>query len=535
MAKNEQIKISNEIDNAFLSKYSENYVKTSRHMNSEQAPSYGKRTRAMNDVAVAALSVGTGLGVSWAGVHAPFVATSGVLASALLTRFTYGREIDRLTAEVCAAKDEIATVSRLNQAQIDALTERLEATNSRIEGKAALLATMSHEIRSPLSAVIALGDLLRHTPMSPEQRDLVEQVHDAGEMILGVVNDTLDLQKAEAEKLAFDLHPFSLRDLLMNLERYGRLLTKSKPAVMFKVGPAPIDQALGDARRLQQVLVNLSTNAIKFTDSGLVEVSVYVDEAGNEGQYLTFQVRDSGPGLTQEQQTRLFEPFAQVHSHRFSNPVGTGLGLYLSRKFVALMGGEIGVKSEGGRGAEFWFRIPLRVETGIDPQPHTSPESIDASYVRGLRRLKGRAVWVVDDSRLGREVARRVLEAEGAECLMFDSAEALIAHLERSPRVAGVVLMDIELRQMDGLTAAQWLKGHPNYSGLPIIAVSGCTPDEVELAVQAGLVDAYLPKPFHARTLIEEVLRHLPGQHQVEQEATGRGPIVGQVGVQAGV
>jgi PAS domain S-box-containing protein len=388
--------------------------------------------------------------------------------------------------------------------------KRLErALTSAVSASAAkdmFLANMSHEVRTPLNAVIGLTFLLEQTPLSAEQRDLLNKVQWASKGLLAVINDVLDLSKIAAGEMQLDRQPFDLEALLRNALSLAEATARPKGLRLNLDLPHDLPpHLLGDALRLQQVLGNLLTNAVKFTERGTVCLNVSVLPAQTpQTACLRLAVQDTGMGIPPEVQAMLFTPFVQGDATITRHFGGTGLGLSIVRRLVGLMGGEVGVVSEPGRGSEFWFTVSLPVVAAPVPQlPPAPPTAIHS--VGG--RLAGVCVLLVDDSDINREVGQRILAGEGAHVVLAENGQQAIDLLGQTPERIHVVLMDLHMPVMDGHTATQHIRGPMGLRALPIVALTASPLASARAqALNAGM-NGFLSKPLDPQTLLDSVQR----------------------------
>ncbi len=391
----------------------------------------------------------------------------------------------------------------LRQARADA-----EAAN---RAKSEFLANMSHEIRTPLNVVLGLAQVLARAPLSPDQHEMVERIQTAGESLLVILNDILDLSKIEAGQLILDPHPFDLAVLLDRLDGLLRQAAEDKGLGFDIAAPnRPLGPLLGDVSRLEQVLINLLGNAIKFTEQGEIGLAVEVLHQDATAVRLRFTVRDTGIGIAPEALGHLFTPFTQADvgiTRRFG---GTGLGLSISQRLVALMGGEIGVTSQLGQGSRFWCELPFACTVEMAIAPSTArPEG--AGALAGPR-LSGAHLLVVDDSALNLDLVERALALEGATATLAADGQQAVQILHARPRDFAAVLMDVRMPVMDGLTATRLIRDELGLTELPIIALTaGVLPDQQKAAHAAG-VNAVLPKPLELERLTAALLTWIKPQ-----------------------
>ena len=405
------------------------------------------------------------------------------------------RRVAERTAELQAANAVLLEREEI----LRAAKQAAEAAN---EAKGAFLAHMSHEIRTPMNAVLGLTQVLEKTPLSPDQHHMVAQIATAGRSLLGILNDILDLSKIEAGQLPIDEQPFTLPPLLDHIESLlGRVAHDKGLALSVAEAPAMAGVLIGDPLRLEQVLVNLIGNAIKFTDQGEVRVRIESGECTDRGLRLRFAVSDTGIGIAPATMAGLFTPFTQADGSITRRFGGTGLGLSICKRLVDLMGGTIGAESQPGVGSTFWFEVPFARTAATSPPPAPTPEQ---TAPRG-RRLAGLHLLVADDSLMNREVVEWMLTLEGARATMAEDGRQALDRLRARPRAFDAVLMDIQMPVMDGLTATRVIRTDLGLTDLPIIALTaGVLPEQQAAAWLAG-VDGVLAKPLDLEQLATEL------------------------------
>jgi len=398
----------------------------------------------------------------------------------------------------------VATISRDITERKAAEEELLTAREAALEAsrlKSEFLATMSHEIRTPLNAVIGLTSLMMDTPLSEGQRQYAQGVKGAGEVLLTLINDILDFSKLEAGKVDLDINVFDPRALV---EEVAGLVVEAAQGKNLELisycHPDVPARLMGDAGRIRQILLNLSSNAVKFTPAGEVEVQVSVLAQGPDKASLRFEVRDTGIGISAENHQRLFESFAQADASTTRRYGGTGLGLAISRRLTEVMGGKIDLDSEPGVGSRFWFDLELPLGPAA-----SSVETLPAT-------LSGRRVLVVDDNATNRLVLETQLASWGMlPVSVADAASALdeyrAAALSSHPYDIAVV--DMCMPDTDGLQLARNIKSDANGSGGPgIILLTSTMQVERSDLTSAGIRE-YLTKPVRSSELYNRLLRVL--------------------------
>ena len=386
---------------------------------------------------------------------------------------------------------------RLRQASAEAA-----AANA---AKSEFLAHMSHEIRTPMNAVLGLAQVLEREQLAPNQRDMVERIRSAGQSLLAILNDVLDLSKIEAGQLRLEPRPFDLAALLANVDSLMGQAAHGKGLTLRIEPPAlPPGLLLGDGLRIEQVLLNLVGNAIKFTERGEVAVRVRADEVTDAGLRLRVEVRDTGIGIAGDALARLFTPFTQADAGIGRRFGGTGLGLSICKRLVELMGGTIGADSQPGLGSCFWFELPLARVAGAEAAaaPASAPVAVPAGP-----RLGGAHVLVVDDSAMNRDLVERALALEGATATLAADGQQALEVLKSGAQAFDAVLMDVQMPVLDGLAATRRIRAELGLTALPVIAFTAGVRDEQQAAARAAGADDVLPKPMDLEQMTQLLMR----------------------------
>ena len=445
------------------------------------------------------------------GLVALFSLALGVYLTRQLTKLTEGSR--RIAAGefgyqvAVKGRDELAETARsfnLMSARVrdtyadlaereNALREAKEAAETAAEAKAQFLANMSHEIRTPIHGVLGALEMLRDTSLSPPQQRYLDTANTSAEILLTLIDEILDFSRLEAGKLRIETLDFELRRVVEDVTAMlgQRAHAKGLELACFIAPDAP-DLLKGDPIRLRQILSNLVSNAIKFTQHGEVVVNVIAERLEAARTLLRFEVRDSGIGIAADKQPLLFQPFVQADGSTSRRFGGTGLGLSIARRLTELMGGKIGLNSQPGVGSRFWFRISFAVAAPRQPGPATN--------------FAGRRLLIVDDNVTNRVILHRYLTAWGVQPGSANGGEEALAKLQDAAaagRPYQLVLLDFNMPGMDGLTLAKRLRQDPALAGTRLLMLSSSSQDPA-IIDQLG-IDIWLDKPVRQSDLHDAI------------------------------
>jgi two-component system sensor histidine kinase/response regulator len=375
-------------------------------------------------------------------------------------------------------------------------TQEVEAAN---RSKSLFLANMSHEIRTPMNAILGYCHLVLRTKLTPKQQDYVSKIKGASLSLLGLINDILDFSKIEAGKLSLEQIHFNLRTSLESPFSIASITAAEKGiAVRLDVDPSAPVTLLGDTLRLNQVVLNLLSNAIKFTDRGTVTVSIRALEQCKPLVTLEVVVRDTGIGMTPEQQALLFRSFSQADSSTTRRFGGTGLGLAISKQLVELMGGSIRIESLPGVGSTFTFTVVMEVGDSAQLPSSMPPEE--------LRRLR---VLIADDNAASREILQDIFVSWAMHVDLVASGKEVLAALDSAASAAApydLVLMDWQMPGMNGIETVRAMRGASHLVKQPaVLMVSAYGRDEEKAEAEAAGISAFLVKPINPGTLLETI------------------------------
>lgn len=426
-----------------------------------------------------------------------------VLIQCSLRDVTERRRID---AELAAHREQLEALVEKRTAELALAKQSAESASV---AKSAFLANMSHEIRTPMNAILGMARLVRKGGLSSEQLAQMGKLEAASDHLLEIINAVLDLSKIEAGRFTLESVPVRIAAVVANVVSMMQERARSKGIQLHSELAEVSDTLLGDATRLQQALLNYVSNAVKFTDQGVITIRVVVEEEGASVVRLRFEVEDSGIGIAEDVLGRLFSAFEQADVSTTRHHGGTGLGLAITRKLARLMGGDAGARSTPGLGSLFWFSACLE----RDQRSAATAEAVVDNAESTLRRdYGGRRVLLVEDEPINREIALLMLEDAG---LQVDQAEDGVQAVDMAASgVYDLVLMDMQMPRMDGVEATRRIRALPACRSLPILAMTAnAFAEDRDRCLVAGM-DDFMAKPVVPERLYAMVLRYLSASRQ---------------------
>lgn len=386
------------------------------------------------------------------------------------------------------------------ETRTEELRVALDKAEAATQAKSDFLANMSHEIRTPMNAIIGMNHLLLKCDLEPKERNFAQKMGSAAQNLLRIINDILDFSKIEAGKLDLEATEFHLNDVFVHLADVMGLKAHNKGLeLVFVTQPEVPARAVGDPLRLSQILLNLCSNAVKFSEQGDIIIQTSLEARTERSVTVRFAIKDEGVGLTPEQVEGLFGAFTQADASTTRKYGGTGLGLTICKKLVEMMGGEIGVDSEPGKGSTFWFTVVMKLGEGAKPSEYPLPE-----------RLNATKVLILDDNDLARQFLREALVDFGFEVAEATSGTAGLKELEEACQRGepyGLVLIDWRMPDLDGFETAERIQQNSKIRGIPrIVMVTAYGREQKRQQAQEACIEGFLVKPFSRSDLFDALM-----------------------------
>ncbi|MFT5298787.1 MAG: signal transduction histidine kinase/CheY-like chemotaxis protein [Colwellia sp.] len=405
-------------------------------------------------------------------------------------------ELGTLAQGINTMSQEISKNLSKIKSQNNALNDAIDKANAANAAKSIFLSNMSHEIRTPMNAVLGFAEIGRNTKVLFEKDDSLEQIQRSGEHLLQIINDVLDFSKIGSKQLELEKISFNFSAILKKITQICKSdINKKNISLNFLLDDSIPSHLIGDPLKIEQIIINLVSNAIKFTEHGSIDINTRLKRQNEKNVIIELSVKDTGIGITPEQQKNLFIAFSQADNSITRKFGGTGLGLAISKQLVEMMGGEITLKSERDKGTEFTFTIPLTYSTKKFEKK--IEESADFDLVKLKAALYGKKILLVEDNRINQIVAKKTLEPLN---ISIDIAENGLQAVEKMKNdTYSLVLMDIQMPELDGLQATEQIRMFDKDT--VIIGMSAhASIQDTEKAIKSGMND-YMTKPIKQKTV----------------------------------
>ncbi|NVM21180.1 MAG: response regulator [Desulfobacterales bacterium] len=433
------------------------------------------------------------------GVEPTITSIASNMLTAILFNTAHALENSALYEKI---NEQNRNLEDLVKKRTEELRKALEAAEAANITKSQFLANMSHEIRTPLNAIVGFAGMALKQDLSPKLRNYMDTVETSAQILLGIIKDILDLSKIDAGKLDMETIDFQLRDVLENLSAvfHDEAVEKGIKMAISLAEDVPCE-LIGDPLRLGQILMNLTSNAIKFTEKGEIIIKVVCAEKSPDKAVLEFSVKDTGIGIPRESIAKLFTPFTQADGSTTRRYGGTGLGLTICKRLVDMMDGEIRAKSEPGQGSAFYFTANFGRQSE-DKEKRPVASSVSTEPVT-IERLRGATILVAEDNTINQDVASEILASVGIIVETANNGKEAIDALNSG--AYDCVLMDIQMPDMDGFEATRLIRQDPNFNKLPIIAMTAhAMTGDRQKCIEVGMND-YIAKPIEPEELFSKL------------------------------
>ncbi len=386
------------------------------------------------------------------------------------------------------------------------LVKAKEIAEESTQAKSLFLSNMSHEIRTPLNGILGISELMLRESGESHIREMLKTVKYSADNLMGIINDILDFSKIEAGKITFENIEFSLVDLLNNLKAVLKTrVAEKKLKLKVKIENSIPDKIIGDRVKLNQILMNLVGNAIKFTDNGFVQIHANFEKAGKQSGKLIIKVEDSGIGIPADKIDDVFDSFTQSNTSITRKFGGTGLGLTITKRLIELQKGSIKVESQEQKGSVFEFTLPVKIALTKAKEKIKKPEEVKTSVLKGIKAL------VVEDNTINQFVVTSFLRHWGMEADIANNGQEAIAFLEK--KEVDLVLLDLQMPVMGGIEACKLIRGGKTQIkniNIPIIALSADAFEESKNKVLECGMNDFATKPIVQKDLLEKLIKYCP-------------------------
>lgn len=390
---------------------------------------------------------------------------------------------------------------------MEELKEQKEIAEAANQSKSSFLSIVSHEIRTPMNAVVGMTDILLRDDLTEKQRKYLTNIKNSGAALVMIINDILDLSKIEAGKMEIVEDEYALRELVNDVEMIIENRIGGKPIhLLINIDDKIPNTLIGDGLRIRQIIINLMNNAVKFTESGYIQLSVQIEEERDEAYLLRFAVKDSGQGIKEEDLVKLGQAFAQVDTKKNHSKEGTGLGLSISKDFIALMGGELKVDSVYGKGTEFYFFI----EQKKSDSENDNNDSVKCSWRPTEFTIPNARLLIVDDTKINRLIAEEVISPLKATTDTAESGQVALNKIKENKY--DIIFMDYMMPLMDGVETTDKIRKMEGdyFKHVPIIALTGDTSERTQDMFKAVGINDFLEKPIVYEQIKNKIVKWLP-------------------------